>query len=77
MLEIKGNKTSLPMLCLSGQHSKEVSYEDSIYREQRFSVFLSVIVAFGHERHFHGPLFSTLRAMGPPGIIPGVGRWST
>ncbi len=53
------------MLCLSGQQDKEVSYEDSICREQRFSVFLSVIVAFGHESRFHGPLFSTLVAMGP------------
>jgi hypothetical protein len=26
---------------------------------------LSVIVAFGHESHFHGPLFSTLMTMGP------------
>ena len=67
VLEIKGNKTSLPMLCLSGQLSKEVSYEDSICREQRFFVLLSVIVAFGHEPHFHGPLFSTLMAMGPQG----------
>lgn len=53
------------MLCLSGQQDKEVSYEDSICREQRFSIFLSVIVAFGHESRFHGPLFSTLAAMGP------------
>jgi hypothetical protein len=42
-----------------------VFYEDSICREQGFSVFLSVTVAFGHESHFHGPLFSTLMAMGP------------
>jgi len=55
------------MLCLSGQQSKEVRYEDSICREQRFFVFLSVIVAFGHESHLHGPLFSTLMAMGPQG----------
>ena len=53
------------MLYLSGQLNKEVHYEDSIYREQRLSVLLSVIDAFGHESHFHGPLFSTLMAMGP------------
>lgn len=53
------------MLCLSGPPDKEVSYAGSIYREQRFSVLLSVIVAFGHESHFHGPLFSTLIALGP------------
>lgn len=53
------------MLCLSGQHDKEVQYEDSIYREQRGSVLLSVIAAFGHESYFHGPLFSTLIALGP------------
>jgi hypothetical protein len=53
------------MLYLSGQPDKEVHYEDSIYREQRFSVLLSVIVAFGHESHFHGPLFSTLMTLGP------------
>ena len=53
------------MLCLSGQPSKEVRYEDSICREQRFYVFLSVIVAFGHESHFPGPLFSTLMGRGP------------
>jgi hypothetical protein len=45
------------MLYLSGQPSKEVRYEDSIYREQRFPIFLSVIVAFGHESHLRGPLF--------------------
>ncbi len=67
VLEIKGNKTSWPMLCLSGQPSKEVRYENSIYREQRFSISLSVRVAFGHELHFHGPLFSTLRDQGPHG----------
>jgi len=65
VLEIKGNRTSLPMLCLSGQQDKEVHYEDSIYREQRLSVLLSVIVAFGHESYFLGPLFSTLIALGP------------
>ena len=48
------------MLYWSGQPSKEVLYEDSIHREQRLSVSLSVIVAFGHERHFHGPPFSRL-----------------
>lgn len=49
------------MLYLSGQSSKEVLYEDSIYRGQRRSISLSVIVAFGHERHSHGPPFSRLR----------------
>lgn len=53
------------MLYLSGQRDKEVHYEDSIYREQRSSILLSVIGAFGHELHFHGPLFSTLMAIGP------------
>jgi len=55
------------MLCWSGQSSKEVPYEHSIYREERFSLFLSVIVAGGHETHFHGPLFSTLRSCDPHG----------
>jgi hypothetical protein len=50
------------MLYWSGQPSKEVPYEDSICRAKRFSIFLSVIVACGHETHFHGPLFSTLRS---------------
>lgn len=62
------------MLCLSGQPSKEVSYEDSISREQRLSVWLSAGVAFGHETHFHGPLFSALRALGPQGDRPR--RWT-
>jgi hypothetical protein len=35
MKEIKGNRTSLPMLFLSGQQDKEVSYACSIHREQR------------------------------------------
>lgn len=65
VLEIKGNRTSLPMLYLSGQPSKEVSYEDSICREQRFCAFLSASGAFGHQSHFSGPLFSALLAIGP------------
>ncbi len=65
--EIKGNRTSWPMLSLSGPSSKEVLYEDSSDRERWLSTFLSVIVAFGHERHFHGPLFSTLREKASPG----------
>jgi hypothetical protein len=62
------------MLYWSGQPSKEVPYEDSNYRAQRFSIFLSVIVAGGHETHFHGPLFSRLRSRGPHG--PGSRRWT-
>lgn len=53
------------MLCLSGQLNKEVPYENSIYREPGGSILLSVIDTFGHESHLHGPLFSTLRALGP------------
>src|SRR3974377_231610 len=64
----KGNTTSLPMLCLSGPTSKEVSYEDSICRERRFYLFLSVIVASGHERHFHGPV--SCAAAGPGSSDP-------
>lgn len=62
------------MLYWSGQPSKEVLYEDSICREERFSIFLSVIVACGHETHFHGPLFSTLRSRAPQG--KGARRWT-
>ena len=51
-----------------------MSYDDSISREQRFSVFSSVIVACGHEFHFHGPLFSTLIALGPQWDRPR--RWT-
>ncbi len=62
------------MLYWSGQPSKEVPYEDSIRREERFSIFLSVIVAGGHETHFHGPLFSALRSRDPRG--QGSRRWT-
>ena len=53
------------MLYLSGQQDKEVSYACSIHREQRYYNHLSAAVAFSHESHFHGPLFSTLAAVGP------------
>lgn len=62
------------MLYLSGQLSKEVSYDDSISREQRCSVSLSAIVAFGHEWHFHGPLFSRLREQ--PSSGTSAQRWT-
>ena len=64
-MKIKGNKTSVPRLCLSGQPSKEVSDEDSICREPRLSIFLSTVVTFGQESHLPGPFFSALRALGP------------
>ncbi len=62
------------MLYWSGQPSKEVPYEDSNDRAQRFSIFLSVIVAGGHETHFRGPLFSALRSRDPRG--QGSRRWT-
>lgn len=62
------------MLYWSGQRDKEVPNAYSICREQRFSIFLSVIVVCGHETHFHGPLFSTLRSRGLPGR--GSQRWT-
>jgi hypothetical protein len=54
------------MLFLSGQHSKEVSYEHSISREQRLCVFLSTLVASGHEGHFHRSLFFAVDGPGSP-----------
>jgi hypothetical protein len=63
------------MLFLSGQQSKEVSHEHSKDREQRFYAFPSAAVAFGHESDFHGPLFSTLAALGSQSGSR-VGRWT-
>jgi Transposase DDE domain len=74
-MEMQENRASLPMLLLSGQPSKEVLHEDSKDREQRFSTFPSATVAFGHESDFHGPLFSTLAALGSPRDTR-AGRWT-
>src|SRR3990170_5489339 len=69
VMESKENRTSLPMLYLSGQHSKEVPNEDSIGREQRLSILISVIVASGHERHFHGPVSFAAYGPGSPALV--------
>ena len=74
VMQSKENTTSLPMWCLSGPTSKEVSYEDSIGREQRFSVFLSATAASGHEGHFHRPLFCHVAGRGPQWEPPR--RWT-
>jgi len=74
-MEMQENRASLPMLLLSGQPSKEVSNEHSKDREQRYYSFSSAAVAFGHETDFHGPLFSTLAALGSP-RGGRVGRWT-
>jgi hypothetical protein len=57
------------MMLLSGQHGKEVSYEHSVWREQRLSILLAVIVASGHERHFHRPVSFVADGSGAPGPV--------
>lgn len=68
---------SLPMLILSGQHSKEAFNVDSHPRAYPWYVIIpSAGFAFGHERLSHGPLFSSLERLDRRPRREGARRWS-
>src|SRR5260370_579214 len=68
--------TSLPILFMSGQHSKEASNVYSFKRACSQYVNASASSAFGHECLSHGPLFSSLEKLIGPRRRPGEIRWS-
>src|SRR6266540_3686037 len=72
----KQKTTSLPMLYLSRQQSKEALNVHSHPRAYPWYVIPSASAAFGHECFSHGPLFSSLERLDRRTRRPGARRWS-
>jgi len=66
----------VPMMSLSGQHSKETRDEYSQTRAYRRYVYASAGIAFAHEGFPHGPLFSTLTRLDAGLRRTATVRWS-